>query len=70
MLGGCQDKINGHWTIKNSYVILRTAVNRDSVSYFMPDLNSNSWTITKNGIKPEKPIDNGCFKESALHQKQ
>jgi hypothetical protein len=70
MLGGCQDKIKGKWTVKNGYIILHTTIDRDTVLYHIPDLDSTIWTITKKGIKPDKIIDNGCFKVSAVHLKQ
>ena len=70
MLGGCQDKINGNWTIVNNSIVLQTKTNSDTVLFHTPDLNKISWTTTKNGIKPNEIIDNGCFKESSLHVKQ
>jgi hypothetical protein len=69
MLGGCQDRIKGMWTVKNKSIILQTDNSNDSKSYHVPDLNSIKWTITSKGLKPSNTIDNGCFKESALHKK-
>ena len=70
ILGGCQDKINGTWTIKNGNIVLHTQVKDAAVKYHTPYLNNTVWTIKKNGVKPQEIIDNGCFKEGALHVKQ
>ncbi len=70
MLGGCQDKIKGKWTIKNGSIILHSQVKDKLDSFFTVNLNNTIWTIEKKGLKPKATIDNGCFKESALHVKQ
>jgi hypothetical protein len=70
MLGGCQDKIKGKWTITNGSIILHPHVKGNTGLFHTPDLNNAIWTIEKKGLKPQAIIDNGCFKESALHVKQ
>ena len=69
MLGGCEDKIKGKRTNKYRSIILQTDFNKDSILYHVPDLNNISWKITQKGLKPSDTIDNGCFKEFALHKK-
>ncbi|MFT3701534.1 MAG: hypothetical protein QM802_04155 [Agriterribacter sp.] len=69
-LGGCQDEVKGKWALKSNQIYLTLNINRDSVVYHIPDLNNVSWTIVPSGIRPNTIIDNGCFKEKALHKKQ
>jgi hypothetical protein len=70
LLGGCQDDINGNWSVFGKNISLHMDLNRDSLSYHTPDLNKISWVISSKGIKPLDTVDNGCFKEYSLHRKQ
>lgn len=70
LLGGCQDKITGKWTVVQNEVNLKTNINKDTVQYHMPDLNNIRWSVTKAGLKPDRIIDNGCFQTTSLHKKQ
>lgn len=68
MLGGCQDKIDGKWTFSNNRIHLQPVIS-DTVKRHQPALQNITWEIRKNGLKPDAVIDNGCFKEDAVHKK-
>ena len=68
MLGGCQDKIDGKWTYSNNKIYLKPVID-DTVKRHQPALQNITWEITKKGLKPDAVIDNGCFREDAVHKK-
>ncbi len=70
-VGGCQDEIKGTWDIKGKKLIMTTDKEYlEDKTIFYPDMSLTSWTIKKNGIKPNGSIDSGCVQETRIHLKE
>ncbi|AXE18383.1 hypothetical protein DR864_11805 [Runella rosea] len=70
-LGGCQVEVKGTWIIEKKKLKLTNDnefLNKETVYY--PNLGLTTWTITRNGIKPDGLVDSGCVKDDKLHRRR
>lgn len=70
-VGGCRGEVTGNWKIENKRLALTNDnefLGNDTINY--PDLGLSSWTVKRNGLKPDKIVDSGCLKDNKLHRKK
>ena len=69
-LGACEGEVRGVWGKVQGKLKLKNDVeflNKGSIQY--PDLSLVTWSINKNGIKPDDPFYACGFIEKSLHRK-
>ncbi len=74
-LGGCQGSIEGKWRQQEDILILDSSNQgdnnkSDSLRPYYPVFKHDYWRINKAGIRPEKPVNTGCFQTKKIHKKR